>query len=72
RSVSSISHLEAHRMGMEYFWILVTTKARTEEHYHALAYTESGLDQSDGCQTPQACATVWKAEWWNGVAHHLL
>ncbi|KAH0836377.1 hypothetical protein J3R83DRAFT_7955, partial [Lanmaoa asiatica] len=38
----------------------------------ALAYTEPGLDQSDGCQTPQACATVWKAEWWNGVARHLL
>ena len=40
RSVSSISRLEAHHMGMEYFWILATTKVKIEEHYCALAYTE--------------------------------
>ncbi|KAF8547302.1 hypothetical protein OG21DRAFT_1425130 [Imleria badia] len=73
RPVSSISRLEAHRMGMEYFWILMTTKAQIDEHYHALAYTEPALDQSDGvCNTPWACAVVWKDEWWNSVARHLL
>ena len=73
RPVSSISRLEAHRMGMEYFWILTRTKAQIGRHYHALAYTEPALDQSDGlCDTPQACSAVWKDEWWNGIARHLL
>ncbi|KAF8546362.1 hypothetical protein OG21DRAFT_1427192, partial [Imleria badia] len=73
RPVSSISRLEAHRMGMEYFWILMTMKAQIDEHYHALAYTEPALDQSDGvCNTPLACVAVWKDEWWNSVARHLL
>ncbi|KAF9219403.1 hypothetical protein BS17DRAFT_859117 [Gyrodon lividus] len=64
--------LEAHWMGMEYFWILATMKAQIEEHYHALAYTKPALDQSNDCQTPWVCATVWKEEWWNGIACHLL
>ncbi|KAF9226168.1 hypothetical protein BS17DRAFT_807042 [Gyrodon lividus] len=68
----SINHLEAHQMGMEYFWILVTMKAQIEEHYPALAYTKPALNQSNDCQTPWACATVWKEEWWNGIARHLL
>ena len=60
-------------MGMEYFWILTTTKAKIDDHYRALAYTEPALDQSDDlCETPQACAAVWKDEWWNGIACHLL
>ncbi|KAG9309792.1 hypothetical protein JVU11DRAFT_10168 [Chiua virens] len=73
RPVSSITRLEAHQMGMEFFWILVTTKAEIEDHYRALAYTEPALDQlGDLCETPQACAAVWKDEWWNGIARHLL
>ena len=66
RPVSSISRLEApsHRMGMEYFWILMR---------HAPAYTEPTLDQLGGlCDTPRACSAVWKDEWWNGIARHLL
>lgn len=59
-------------MGMEYFWISMMLKVQIEEHYHALADMEPVLDQLDGCQTPQACVTVWKKEWWNGIAHHLL
>ncbi|KAH0826001.1 hypothetical protein J3R83DRAFT_7471 [Lanmaoa asiatica] len=46
RPVLSITRFEAHQMGMEFFWILVTTKAKIEEHYRALAYTEPPLDQS--------------------------
>ncbi|KAI9459751.1 hypothetical protein HD554DRAFT_2029140 [Boletus coccyginus] len=73
RPVSSISRLEAHRMGMEYFWILTMTKAKIDDHYRALAYTEPPLDQLDDlCETPEACAAVWKDEWWNGIARHLL
>ena len=64
RPVSSISCLEAHRMGMEYFWILMRTKAQVDKHYHALAYTEPRLDQLDGlCDTPWACSVSEIESW---------
>lgn len=72
RPVWSISRLEAYRMGMEYFWILVTTKSKINDHYRALAYTEPALEQSPECDTPLMCTSIWKEEWWNGVARHLL
>ncbi|KAF8124440.1 hypothetical protein EV363DRAFT_1454488 [Boletus edulis] len=72
RPVSSISRIEARRMGMENFWILTTTKAKIEEHYRALAYTQPMLVRSPECKTPLACAAAWKEEWWNGIARHFL
>lgn len=41
--VSSISCFEAHCMGMDNFWILTTMKAKVEEHYCTLTYTEPAL-----------------------------
>lgn len=72
RPLSSISRTEAHRMGLEYYYILSHTKAAVEENYRAIAYTEPDLTQPDACVNPLQCAAVWKDEWWNGVARQLL
>ena len=72
RPLPSISRIEAHRMGLDYYYILSRTKAMVEDNYQAIAYTEPNLMQLDGCKTPLQCTAIWKDEWWNGVAQQLL
>ena len=72
RPLPSISRIEAHRMGLDYYYILSHTKAMVEDNYWAIAYTEPNLMQPDGYKTPLQCTAVWKDEWWNGVAWQLL
>ena len=43
RPLSSISRIEAHRMGLDYYYILSCTKAMVEDNYRAIAYTEPNL-----------------------------
>ena len=72
RPLSSISHTEAHHMSLDYYYTLSHMKAVVEENYRAIAYTEPGLTQPDECTTPLQCTTVWRDEWWNGIARQLL
>jgi hypothetical protein len=56
--LSSVSRIEAHHMGLDYYYILSHTKAVVEDNYRAIAYTEPNLVQPDECKTPLQCTAV--------------
>jgi len=72
RPLSSITRVEASQMGLDFFYLLAHTKTKIEENYRAIAFTEPSFMPSVDCEAPAQCTVIWKDEWWNGIARHLL
>jgi hypothetical protein len=69
---TDLSTLDAERIGLAYYHILIKTKAQIDQHRRSVAFSAPDAVNDPFCVTAAACTVSWISEWWRGLAPQLL
>jgi hypothetical protein len=63
---------DVFRIGLQYYAILVNTKARIDDHRRNIAFRAPDVVNDIFCKRKAACGISWNVEWWSGIGKQLL
>ena len=70
--VTELSIRDVDWIGLQYYHILIKTKAKIDQHRRYMAFSAPDVVNDPFCIHADACNQAWIAEWWRGVAPQLL
>ncbi|KAF6750180.1 hypothetical protein DFP72DRAFT_1072521 [Ephemerocybe angulata] len=68
----SLLEEDAAAIGFDVFYRIVSTKFSVDTMRKMMEYNVPDLIKDPNCETYASCSAVWTAEWWNGLAPHIL
>jgi hypothetical protein len=69
---TKLSFADAQWIGPQYFYILVQTKAKIDQHRRNVSFSAPDAINDPFCVCAEDCSQAWATEWWRGLAPQLL
>ena len=71
-TTTELSFTDAQWIGLQYFYILVQTKAKIDQHRRNVSFSTPDAVNDPFCVHAEDCNQAWATEWWRGLAPQLL
>jgi len=70
--ITQIQLIDAQRIDLPFYHILVKTKAKIDHHRRSVAFSAPDAVVDPLCHKSAVCSSSWTMEWWRGLARQLL